>query len=162
MEQLHPYYEDKQKRTMKDLEVFWFVVKIMFYILLIAFAAKGAFSQPTNKELERLLDAIAKIESDNNDLAVGDSGKAIGRYQIHKAYWLDGCKYLKVSWPYKDAVDPVKARQIVRAYLLHYTTVKRLGRQVTLEDFARNHNGGPNGYKKSSTKKYWIKIKKVL
>ena len=43
-----------------------------------------------------------------------------------------------------------------------YATEKRLGRPVTQEDIARIHNGGPNGYKKKSTEKYWQKVKKVL
>jgi hypothetical protein len=42
-----------------------------------------------------------------------------------------------------------------------YTTEERLGREPTEEDFSRNHNGGPNGYKKESTKKFWNKVKKV-
>ena len=43
-----------------------------------------------------------------------------------------------------------------------YATEHRLGRKVTQEDIARIHNGGPNGYKKESTEKYWSKVKKIL
>ena len=43
-----------------------------------------------------------------------------------------------------------------------YATVERLGREPTLEDIARIHNGGPNGFKKSSTDAYWAKVKKQL
>lgn len=50
-----------------------------------------------------------------------------------------------------------------------YATVKRLGRVPTVEDIARIHNGGPNGYKKTATTpaqklklknldKYWAKV----
>lgn len=162
MEQLDPYYQEKEKRCYKELKCLWFIIKITVIALVLFFAAKGAWGQPTEKEFEQLLDAIAQVESNCNDLATGDSGKAIGRYQIHKSYWIDGTAYLKVSWPYSDARDAVKARQVVRAYLARYATKKRLGRTPTLEDMVRIHNGGPDGYKKASTKKYWIKVKNVL
>ena len=43
-----------------------------------------------------------------------------------------------------------------------YATEKRLGRPVTIEDIARIHNGGPNGYKKQATDVYWLKVKAQL
>jgi hypothetical protein len=50
-----------------------------------------------------------------------------------------------------------------------YATAKRLGRAPTVEDIARIHNGGPNGYKKTAITeaeklklknldKYWAKV----
>jgi hypothetical protein len=107
-------------------------------------------------EMERLLDAIAEVESGGNCRAVGDGGLAIGPYQIHKAYWRDGTRLLKVQWPYKEAQDPIKGRQVVNAYLWHY------GRGKGIEVMARIHNGGPNGDRKAATKAYWQKIRKVL
>jgi hypothetical protein len=47
-------------------------------------------------------------------------------------------------------------------YMQRYATKHRLGRKPTLEDMARIHNGGPNGWKKESTKPYWEKVKKLL
>ena len=40
-----------------------------------------------------------------------------------------------------------------------YATEKRLGRTVNMQDIARIHNGGPNGYRKDSTLGYWKKVK---
>ena len=74
----------------------------------------------SSRDMERLLDAIAQIESNNRSKAVGDSGRAIGAYQIHKAYWKDGTRFLGVKWSYKEAFDTNKARRVVRAYLRHY------------------------------------------
>lgn len=107
-------------------------------------------------DINGLIDAIGKVESDNNDLAVGDGGKAIGRYQIHQAYWADGCRFLKVSWPYEEAKNEIKARQLVKAYLTHY------GKGLPLSALSRIHNGGPKGYKKKSTETYWRKVEKVI
>ncbi len=106
--------------------------------------------------MDRLLDAIAHVESRNDPNAVGDSGRARGVYQIHRLYWQDGTRLLGVTWSYDDAVDPVKARQVVRAYLRHY------GRDRDLLDLARIHNGGPSGHKKAATRPYADKIEAVL
>ncbi len=107
-------------------------------------------------QIEQLLDAIAQVESRSDRNAVGDSGRAIGVYQIHQRYWQDGTRILGIDWPYKDATNPAKARQVVRAYLRHY------GKDRSLLDMARIHNGGPNGHKKQSTQDYARKIEAIL
>lgn len=110
----------------------------------------------SSRELERLLDAIAEIESGNRSEAIGDRGRAIGTYQIHRAYWKDGTRILGVKWSYRDAFDPGKARRVVRAYLKHY------GRGRSLIQMARIHNGGPRGYRKRATLGYGRKILSIL
>jgi soluble lytic murein transglycosylase-like protein len=106
--------------------------------------------------MERLLDAIAEVESRSDPNAVGDRGRAVGVYQIHWRYWQDGTRILGMDWPYEDAVDPVRARQVVRAYLNHY------GQGKSLLDMARIHNGGPRGHKKEATQNYARKIEAIL
>ena len=106
--------------------------------------------------MDRLLDAIAVVESRDNPAAVGDHGKAVGVYQIHRSYWDKGTSILGVTWGYRDAQDPGKARQVVRAYLSYY------GRGKTLLEIARIHNGGPRGHEKASTLAYAHKIEQVL
>lgn len=106
--------------------------------------------------MDRLLDAIAVVESHDNPGAVGDHGRALGMYQIHRSYWAEGTELLGVTWKYRDARDPQKARQVVRAYLSYY------GRGKTLLDMARIHNGGPRGYQKAATLAYARKIEQVL
>lgn len=105
---------------------------------------------------DRLLDAIAIVESNGNPHAVGDGGRALGAYQIHRAYWKDGTKFLGVTWSYEQAKDPDKAREVVRAYLLHY------GKDKGLLDKARIHNGGPRGYRKDATLSYARRIAEIL
>ena len=102
--------------------------------------------------IERLLDAIARIESHGDPNAVGDGGRALGVYQIHRAYWEEGTELLGVDWPHRDATDPKKARRVVKAYLLHY------GRGKSLLEMARIHNGGPHGHEKEATLPYARKI----
>ena len=132
-------------------------VLLLFTILvspLIRVAGDAIPGDPN--ALEALLDAIATVESRNSPMAQGDGGTALGPYQIHRAYWADATRLLGVDWSYKDAQDPVKARQAVRAYLLHY------GRGCSMMAMARVHNGGPNGHKKPATLEYARRIAEVL
>lgn len=108
-------------------------------------------------ELERTLDAICQVESSGGlDRRDGDGGRAIGPYQIHRAYWQDGTRILGVRWPYEDARDHTKARAVVRAYVTHYQRIghHRAGPQT----WARIQNGGPRGAIRGSTLPYWRKI----
>jgi hypothetical protein len=41
-------------------------------------------------------------------------------------------------------------------YLQHY------GKGRSIEDMARIHNGGPDGWKKKCTEQYWLKVKAIL
>jgi len=111
-----------------------------------------AAAQPS----DRLLDAIRQVESGGRDL-VGDGGKAIGPYQIHREYWQDAVAADKtLGGTYADCHGEQYARRVVRAYLTRY------GRGKTDEQMARIHNGGPSGHRKSATVGYWLKISHVL
>jgi hypothetical protein len=116
---------------------------------------------PASPILERTLDVIRQVESSGGkDKRDGDRRAAIGDYQIHRAYWQDGTRFLGVSWPYSDARDPVKARKVVRAYILHYQ--KAGGYPATAAVFAAIHNGGPTGPKKRATKVYVAKVRRAM
>lgn len=116
--------------------------------------------------LDKIIPALIQVESGGDDGAVGDKNRK------HKAY---GC--LQIRQPYLDDVNKLWGTKysaeemlgnrrlsvkVARAYLKRYATQKRLGRAPTLEDLARIHNGGPNGWKRAETKKYWRKVEKVL
>jgi hypothetical protein len=122
---------------------------------------------PTRVEMrtiEDLLDAIEWVESKGATNAVGDNGRAVGAYQIHPCYVED------IGWGWSggerlsddDRYDRDKSREMVKRYLSHYATYRRLNRYPTLEDMARIHNGGPDGWEKESTLPYWERIQKVL
>ena len=109
-----------------------------------------------------LIMALIMVESGGNDFEIGDDGKAYGCLQMHAAYVQDAAEYAGKDWVHEDAFQRVVAIQIFMAYMARYATEERLGREPTLEDIARIHNGGPNGYKKKSTEKYWQKVKSML
>ena len=120
--------------------------------------------QPTREEL----DAIRKVESGgcSDPLnAVGDHGLSIGPYQIMEVYHTDAKQVDQSLPPYDSLKGPnsiSNSERVMLAYSNRYTTAARLGREPTFEDFARNHNGGPDGYKKDSTIGYFEKVKANL
>jgi len=136
---------------MKRYSIFLLMMTVLRFDAIAMGAPRSDASQ-----IDRLLDAIAHVESNHNARAVGDGGRALGTYQIHRRYWEDGTRFLRVDWSYDQARDPAKARQVVRAYLLHY------GRGKSVLQKARIHNGGPRGHRKKATLKYARKIAEVL
>lgn len=112
-----------------------------------------------NEIINIFIMALISVESGGNDSAVGDAGKAFGCLQLHAAYVKDASEFAGKDWKHEDAFDRDKAIEITMAYMSRYATEERLGRVPTFEDWARIHNGGPNGFKKSATDKYWKKVK---
>jgi hypothetical protein len=109
-----------------------------------------------------LIMALIQVESSGRDCVTGDGGRAIGCLQLHAAYVADAAQYAGEEWTHTDAYDRQKSIEIFSAYMARYATQQRLGREVTAQDIARIHNGGPNGHKRASTVKYWDKVKKEL
>lgn len=108
--------------------------------------------------VDQLLDAMYTVESTRGRILVGDEGKAIGPYQIWKAYWQDAVEWDKtIGGEYKDCMNKAYAEKIVRAYWKRYAP-----KSATIEQLARIHNGGPRGHLNANTIKYWNKIKKEL
>ena len=114
-------------------------------------------------------DAIRQVESGGRPDAVGDQGRSIGPYQIQEGYWKDAVEHnpsLKdggKTWQNTKGAGSIEySERVMQSYADRYATKSRLGRDPTFEDVARNHNGGPNGYKRSSTDAYWQKVKETL
>ena len=135
-------------------------MKHLIPLVLSLTAATSAFAQVPESEMVRLLAAIKQVESGGDANAVGDQGKALGAYQIWESYWSDAVVYVpSIGGCYQDCKDPKYSEFVVRAYLARYAPKRGT---VTLETLARIHNGGPRGYLKPATLKYWVKIQKVL
>ena len=101
---------------------------------------------------------LVRIESNGNQYAVGDQGRSLGILQIRKEVIADVNRFSKIKYTHEDAYSPEHAKAICRIYLQHYCTPLRLGHEPTMEDLARVWNGGPNGYKRSCTLPYAVKL----
>jgi len=107
--------------------------------------------------LTNLISALMLVESSNNDLAIGDQGRAIGCLQIHRAVVLDINRITGSHYRWESMTNRVQARAVCAAYLTHY------GKGKSTEEQARIWNAGPQGHKKKqATQAYWAKVKKVI
>lgn len=117
--------------------------------LLISLACLGNQSD--------FLKALNQVEaSGRSGPILGDNGRALGPFQIHKSYWIDS----GVKGSYSQCESYSYSCKVVIAYLNRYCPIALKHEQW--ETCARVHNGGPRGYMREQTKKYWIKVKKEL
>lgn len=110
--------------------------------------------------LEQILDALRLVETggekDGGRHSTGDSGGAIGPFQVHRAYWIDA----RVPGRWEDCRDPRYARAVVVAYWKRYCP-KAL-EALDAETLARVHNGGPDGAREKATLPFWRKVERAL
>lgn len=116
---------------------------------------------------DQILAAIRWVESgDVPRPRSGDGGRAIGPFQIHYPYYIDGMKQLaeegrKLSWRYYDMLQKEKAEEVVGAYMRRYCLEAWLSNDA--EALARCHNSGPSWeVKRAKTEFYWEKVKNRL
>lgn len=115
---------------------------------------------PETLDTRPILDAIRVVETgaeSDPDNAVGDGGKALGAYQIHRSYWLDATAKDPAlrALGYESVTDRAIAERVVIAYLTRYAP------NWKLDTVSRIHNGGPKGHTKDSTKGYAAKVAKA-
>jgi hypothetical protein len=107
-------------------------------------AAALVVPPPAGTDTRRILDALRQVETGGSrdpDRAVGDDGRALGAYQIHKVYWLDAVEHepsLKERG-YEAVTDRAYAERVVLAYLSRYA------KDWSIDTVSRIHNGGPRG-----------------
>ena len=110
--------------------------------------------------------AMRRGEAGGNGAAMGNknlSEPAYGPLQIRQPVCDDVNAYYGTNYTAKMMQsNRTLSIKVFWLYLKIYTTKKRLGREPTDEDRARIWNGGPNGWKRDSTKSYWKKVQKVL
>lgn len=127
-------------------------------IIIVAALAATRPHRVTPNALERsVLDSVRQVESGghpNPERAVGDSGKAIGPYQIWHAYWADALEYdPSIGGTYADCRNAAYAERVILAYWHRYAPPS-----PSAEQLARIHNGGPKGWKSKATIKYWLRV----
>ena len=137
-------------------------MKIITFIALCLAMVSTLEGSGSDSSSCKLLDAIRKVESNGDCSKIGKVGE-LGCYQIRECFWIDALEHdPSIGGEYEDVIDREYAEKCIHAYWDRYATEKRLRRPVTDEDRARIHNGGPNGYKKTSTIKYWNNIQDEL
>lgn len=120
--------------------------------------------QPINTDGE-LLSALIFVESRGNDSAIGDKhlvgNEAVGALQIRPIMVREVNRICKIigshqHFALKDRFDRNKSIHMFMIWKDYHH------KNDSDETIARNWNGGPKGYKKDRTVKYWNKIEKQL
>ena len=134
-------------------------MRVLAAMVLVCGMAQAQYTP----QQEALLSALIQVESSGRDDAVGDGGKAIGCLQIWEPYWKDAVERSGIKGVYKDCYTRKYSKRITDAYMKRYAREKWTDpKKFDAEHCARIHNGGPKGYKKTATLKYWAKVKKQL
>ncbi len=110
----------------------------------------------TVPEVEDLIEAIIFVESRGNDSIIGDNGRAVGCLQMHPVAVYE-CNRL-IGFDSFDLDDRYDRQQSISMF----NVIRNASKDTSNEFIARNWNGGPKGYKKPATIKYWNKVKKYL
>ncbi len=85
--------------------------------------------------------------------------RSLGALQISEAAWYDAIEHdPSIGGTWHDCASLEYSLKIQTAYLDRYCNERRLGRKPTDYDRARIWVGGPNGYKRESSKPYGKKI----
>ena len=130
--------------------------KIALSLAVVALVALGS-SRRNYGTKEDLFRAMAAVESSNNPKGVNTKETALGLYQIRPMYFLDS----GVKGSHTQVYEPTVARKVCEKYFMRYEPKAFINNDI--ETLARLHNAGPNWRKnKSSTDKYWNKIKNNL
>lgn len=131
---------------------------LIFCLILINFHSFGRELSNFNQ----FLIILGKLESNNNDFAVGDNGKSISRYQIQLKCYQDATNFNKsIQFSYNSLTNRANAEIVVKAYISRYS------KNNSFEEWARLWNGGPawkkaTGQKKKNLDIYWKKFEKIL
>jgi hypothetical protein len=119
----------------------------------------------TPKEVQRvpqdIVMSMIQVESNGNDSAYNKSEEAAGCLQIRPIMVREVNRILRKNgdirrFKLKDRWDRDKSLQMFWVWRDYHHP------NSTDEVIARNWNGGPNGYNKKSTEKYWNKVSDCL
>ena len=104
-----------------------------------------------------LLVALQAVESSNGLMSKN-------RLQIRECCVIDVNRIYSTSYDMHDVYDKARSEEIALLYLSYWGEKyqAKTSRKPTHEVYARIWNGGPDGWKKRSTLKYWKKVKKEL
>jgi hypothetical protein len=124
---------------------------------------------------DELVDKFAIIESNYNHEAVGDGGKALGAWQMHKAAVYESVNRLYrntgnnfsdcgMTWNKETLFDPLKSRMIAKAYMLILEEqMHKLKVEVTPIKLYMAWNMGFSGARSNgfSITSFWLDSKRV-
>ena len=144
------------------------VLMLMLVLITTGCTTAQAEDQREASQMDKLVDALILQESSGNDYAIGDKKysserRAYGCLQIRKTCIDDVNRRYGTTLKAEDCLGNRElSKKVCRAYINMYATQTKLGHKPTLQDMARIWNGGPNGWKRKATLKYWSQVQARL
>lgn len=128
--------------------------KLLILVLLIN-------NYVTAKNITEIRDVLKHVETNHRPHMIGDGGDSFGILQIQEAVIIDINRKYGTDYTHLDAFDEVCAEEIFNLYIQMWVEnlEKKENREATEYDVVRIWNGGPRGYKRSSTLDYLAKYK---
>jgi len=111
-------------------------------------------------DIDDLIPSLIQVESQGSDKAIGDNGKAFGCLQIWEVVIKDVNRVYKTNYKHSDMMFRYPSCEVCFLYLKFWGNqyTKKTGKKASLEVLSKIWNGGPNGWKKEATEKYWKKV----
>lgn len=143
------------------------VNKILIILALLATSAKA-------QNVESLINALVKVESNGKWNVVGDNGRAYGVLQIHSIMVREANRLGHTHYVHEDMFNVAKSRDVATIVLRDYAKqIKyKTGRTATLKELSFIWNGGGSAWtrvdspindtKQRNLENYWKKIAKNL
>lgn len=112
--------------------------------------------------VDRLLDAMERVESGGHRYAVGDGGKSYGYLQLQRGYVKDAIgRHVNLSEYRRICTNREMSRDTARAYWRRYAPAAL--RRGDVEALARCHNAGPGWRTKTkATNGYVARVKREM
>jgi hypothetical protein len=118
---------------------------------------------------EDLWAAMVEVESGGNARAYNPHDGATGIIQIRTVCVTDSNRIVRKQgagrgFTLSDRLRPAASRQIWHTYLEYYGRQyqRETGREPTHEVYARIWNGGPDGWRQTSTLSYWKRVQAAI
>jgi len=125
------------------------------YVLLLSVAVYDVLGGPFTFNCMKCICEVEGCESQVGKCRPDMGSLSCGPYQIKQPYYTD-CSYGKSDWQ-PCTKQMACSENCVKSYMTRYAA--RCRANPTCEVYARVHNGGPTGCKRSSTIGYWNKVK---
>ncbi len=148
-------WEVKESKNIKEEVLIFFCIIIVMCIIYFCFNLM--YSSPLNDKdsYQEFFTALGAVESGNNDEAIGSYGE-IGRYQITQPYWEDAYNTGELEGTFEQCKDQKYSEKVIALYMGIYA--KEAWENQNYFKVARIHNGGPNGFFKSTTYSYATRV----
>lgn len=127
-------------------------------IAACALIVRAIASTPREIDYNRLLKAVAMVESDNGKTSANV-------YQLTQVWVDDISRIVGEEFSLDQLIEErYLAEDLIIRYWKYYGAQyeAREGVAPDYQVLARIHNGGPNGHRKSATLPYWRKVQKYL